>query len=280
MENIDNEALAIYRAGGFAMVCCLCLSAPLTVAAEVRLSPPAIYPKDAASFIASMCAGDRATVCDTCTRLFAERDVPLSPVAPGFFALLREVWHEAIQSSAWFNDMAGGDRVAMLALLQLVGDSLYRDAVAAIGGAEPPLPPTWRFMFEFMRSTPICEPLRGDTLPVGPLRIFSRDLGLGCYVSMSPLMDDNSVVWVSDFFSKHKKRGYGGICFRRILKEADRFGVTLAGAIEAHGGPKGSRLSRRGALSNSQLLSWYTRLGFLRFGTEEGLVCVRRPPRS
>lgn len=264
---IDAARLALYRENLMPWTCVLCFhrwdEAEDATATPTALTPPAEYPVDLATIIAGFCREDgMARLCPPCA-LLAEH--------AGNTAALRHFLRAKLHESPWFQSLGGAEQDGTSGLFVVVLYAWLRSNRASDTGAPPA---GLAFTLELCRTYPMLPP-PADREEHGALEVFSRDVGLGCYLSVAPF-DSDEVLWM-DFASKVKHKGNGGITFRKLLALADACHATVVGVIEAHGKWGG----RRDALSRSQLLRWYTRLDFEAVGQNpHGDIAVRREPRA
>lgn len=236
---IDPIRLAVYKRGGFENCCVLCLGLfDDNELRSVALEAPAEYPTDLATIIAAFIRSNgQGRVCFTCEPLLTSGDLDRLTA----FGIAR------LQSSPWFTSQTGQTQDGLGGLFVVVQYAYWKLRFPQ-GRAAPPL----QFMIDLLRDYPM------NPLPIatGPLEVFCRDVGLGCYLSAVPTISD--AVLFHDFASREKGRGYGGIVFRKMLARADHARVPIIGFVEPHGKHGG----RKNALSRGQLLRWYQKLGF------------------
>jgi hypothetical protein len=260
---INEQKCALYKSLGSSRCCPVCIvgvGPDPEPRQATALRAPSFYSKDLATLVAAMLGEDgMAHACSACAAQLASGDI----MATAGFGMQRITTSPRVA--------AFQDPFMPSALAALMAVYLYAWATTNLGVTDAPSP-ALRFANEITARYPTqSPPIHG--VPISMTNQWTRDMGLGCYLSFIPL---GNVVYLQDFASKKKHRGNGAIAFRKICEIADHNTVTLSGVIQPHGKWGG----RKDALSAKQLLRWYRRFGFVEVVRKEAEVEIAREPCS
>lgn len=260
MPQPDYNKAKRYHDGGMRYACIACILAnrPSAGDASTTLTVPADCSADLGAIVASIIhEGGFVRVCNACADVVCRGN----PEEIGQHGI------DQMRASVWWSTVPPHEQMALIAMVYFFMHAFTRTHI----DPKHPAFPSINFMNDLSSQYPTMPPIHGTT--VGPLNEFVRDLGYGCYVSCAPFGID--AVYLHDFASKRKHKGYGAIALRFVLDAADRTAVNLYGMVEPHANWGG----RKDALPAPKLLAWYRRFGFSTIDMEQGRPVVMRPAR-